>query len=299
MSRRVFGSVGWSTESSWVVASGSGMSSASPRVACARRPSAGVGLAAGAGRFCRRGPPTRTVPDTCEGTGQHRDDGYGLVSRSGGDGIHRRHRQSVRSGRRRLSGEQPDHRLQSQGRGVRRRYPRHAARRRRDFESLLHRHQHRHVGRYWLRPGYVGRLQRQERRLRGADPQRVLPPHRRTGHAGQRRGGLARRNCRRRAGGHLVLLRPLRAEHLGHVARHGGRHSGQDHSRGAACPAATAQPHRHPRGGKRPTEGARTVQGQHRRPGGSPPSSPRARTCSQTGRVRCRSLLELRCRPGR
>ena len=45
-------------------------------------------------------------------------------------------------------------------------------------EPLLHRHQYRHVGRHRLRPRHVGRLQRQERRLRGADPQRVLPQHR-------------------------------------------------------------------------------------------------------------------------
>ena len=47
-----------------------------------------------------------------------------------------------------------------------------------DVRALLHRHQHRHVGRHRLLPGDVGRRPRSQRRLRGATPQRVLPPPR-------------------------------------------------------------------------------------------------------------------------
>ena len=69
---------------------------------------------------------------------------------------------------------------------------------------------------------------------------------------------------RRGAGGHLVLQRPLRAEHLGPVAQRRGRDRGQDPSRGAAGPAATAQPHASPRRRERPRrQRGRTVHGQH------------------------------------
>ena len=73
--------------------------------------------------------------------------------------------------------------------------------------------------------------------------------------------GLPQPNGRRRAGGHLVLQRSLRAEHLRHVARHRRCHREQDQSRRAACPAAAAQPHHHPCGRERPPSGARTVHG--------------------------------------
>ena len=144
--------------------------------------------------------------------------------------------------------EQPDHRLHRQGRGLRRNHPCAAARQRRGAQPLLHRHphhyEHRHrvcAGHLERQPtsrnvGYVARLLNEyyPNTDEPAAPDQSQP------------------EGRRRAGGHLVLQRPLRAEHVRPAARRRGRDREQDQSRGAAGPAATAQPHRHPVAAERP-----------------------------------------------
>ena len=99
--------------------------------------------------------------------------------------------------------------LEHPQRRLRRHHPWPADRRQPRTPPLLHRHLNRNVRRNRVLPGHLGRRQRPQRGLRGAAAQRVLPQHRRTGHADR-----SQPEGRRRAGGDLVLHRPLCAEHF-------------------------------------------------------------------------------------
>ena len=77
-------------------------------------------------------------------------------------------------------------------------------------------------------------VQRAERQLRGAGPEQLLPADERTGRADR-----PEPKGRGRAGGDLVLLRPLRAEYLRSTSRRRQRHRGGSHRQGSGVATST------------------------------------------------------------